>query len=118
MIQDVKEIAEGNPKTRALILDGWKKLAVLMGENWPALAQEQRHPWIPDWYNKAPWVKAYYGHIGHQLSLLETKKHFESILDRLKNPDAKKNPGFRSNLLIQRKAGSPSISVQLSTERK
>lgn len=46
---------------------------------------------IQNWSNKAPWVKAYYGHIGRQLGLLEKKEHFEAILERLRIPDPTKS---------------------------
>ncbi len=88
MTSEIKELGGVSHKTKAVILDGWEKFSKLMGKDWPDLAQEQKHPWIKEWYNKAPWVKAYFGHIGHQLSLLESKVHFDSLLDRLKIPDA------------------------------
>lgn len=98
MIQEIKELPEVTYKIKVLILDGWEKLAGLMGINWPVLAQEQKHPWIAEWRNKAPWVKAYFGHIGHQLRLLTKKEHFESVLDRLKNPDATKCYGAQAEI--------------------
>ncbi len=90
MISEIKELNGVTHKTKAVILDGWEELAKLMGKDWPNLAQEQKHPWIQEWYNKAPWVKAYFGHIGHQLSLLKSKVHFDSLLERLRISDATK----------------------------
>lgn len=86
MYSEIEILHSVSPYQRDLILTGWNKLALLLGEDWPENAQEQRHPWIKDWYNKAPWVKAFYGHIGHQLSRLEKKEHFDAVLDRLKSP--------------------------------
>ncbi len=74
MYSEIEILHSVSPYQRDLILTGWNKLALLLGEDWPENAQEQRHPWIKDWYNKAPWVKAFYGHIGHQLSRLEKKE--------------------------------------------
>ena len=112
MNQEIRELSGVTNKTRVSILNGWGKLAKFMGRNWPTLAQEQRHPWIQDWYNKAPWVKAYYGHIGHQLSLLEGKRYLGAVIDRLKNPDATKCYGAQAEINVAWKLAKSRIPFE------
>lgn len=97
-MSEIEELDSVSNRIRTLILNGWENLSELMEENWPYLAQEQKHPWIGDWYNKAPWVKAYYGHIGHQLKALELQANFSSLLERLKSPDVTTSYGAQAEI--------------------
>ncbi len=85
MFTEIEELNDVSQGIKNKILNGWKELAAILGDDWPEYAQEKKHPWIPNWYNKAPWVKAYYGHIGVQLKLLTNKEHIDAIIERLKD---------------------------------
>jgi len=65
--------------------EGWKRLADAMGPDWLSSAVQEGHPWVGNFDNRAPWVKMYYGRIGHQIALLSDRPGFDMILSRLKD---------------------------------
>lgn len=85
-LNEIKELERISNSIKQYMYVGWQKLTQVFGIDWPSSAYDEKHPWIATMFNKAPWVKAYFSRIGHQILNIEDYVNFEKILTRLMNP--------------------------------
>jgi hypothetical protein len=69
-----------------MVLNGLNNIREILGENWFKYCYENLHPFVYSFTNKAPWSLLWHADLGLKLLKLKSVKRFNSLLNRLKNP--------------------------------
>ncbi len=88
LTQEIHSLEEIQSSEKERILSGWNVLEDCLGTGWfDDEAASSNHPWIQEFKNKAPWVKAGFGIFGERISMLSDVEGVGCVIEKLKKSD-------------------------------